>query len=136
MVYFLAEYVDDALTQSAGREAEQFGAIAVYGESHIGIDKNDAAIFGTKSDKGGEDIVELGGVGFEEFSTSRHIIKKILDHEIGSHGTGTRLLVGKSGTGNGDMGTYLVLRATCLQLYLSHGGDGSQRLTAEAHRVE
>jgi hypothetical protein len=80
-----AKYIYNALAQVASLEVEQLNIVAVHGEGDVGIDQHDAF-------EGCNDIVQLCGVGLQEFPACGNVEEKILNLKTAAHGTRTRFL--------------------------------------------
>ncbi len=126
LVDALAENIDNALAQAATLEIVHLRPVARERERQLGIDQHDAL-------EGTDDVVEFGAVGFEKLATGGNVEKQVLDQEVGTYGACTRLLTGKAGAGNGEMGAKLLGGQACFKLHLRHGGYRCQGLAAETH---
>ena len=84
-VHLTPKDIGDALTKSACPQVKHLGSIARQRESNIWVHKGNSL-------KGCKNIVELGRVGFKEFTPRRYIVKQVLYQKIATHGTGTWLL--------------------------------------------
>lgn len=101
----------------------------MQGEGYLGPDQHDAF-------EGIDDVVQFGGVGFQELTSGRDIEEEVLDQKVASYRTGTGLLTCKTAAGDRKVCAKLLAFHTRLQLDLCNGGDGSQCLAAEPHRME
>ena len=129
LVETIAKDIDDTLAQAAGPQVEQFRVVAVQTEDDVGIDQYDAL-------KCRQDVVELCIVGLEELTSGRHVEEKILHHEVGTFGTGTRFLSRHLTTGDGQMRTDVLSPLPRLQFHLRYGSDRRQSLATESHGME
>ncbi len=129
LVDALAKHLDDALAQLAGPEVEHLRPVAVEGEGDVGVDEHDAL-------EGRDDIVEFGGVRLQELPACGHVIKQILDEEVGTLGTRAGLLSHKPRPGDGEVCAQVGTAQTRLEFHLCHCRDGSQGLAPEAHGME
>ena len=129
LVETVAKDIDDALAQATGPQVEQFRIVAVQTEDDLGIDQYDAL-------ECRQNVIELGIVGLEELAAGRYVEEEILHHEVGTFGTGTRLLSRHLTTGNGQMRADVLSLLPCLQFHLSYGSDRRQSLTTESHGMK
>ena len=77
--------IGDALQQGARAQVHQLLAIAVQGESDIGIDQHNAL-------EGRQDVVQLRGIGLKELTAGRHVEEQVADRKAAAYGTGTGFL--------------------------------------------
>ena len=129
LVYFLSNYFDDALAQSASLQVVKLGLVVVEREGNVGVDECDAL-------ECGDDIVEFGGVRLEELAAYGDVVEEVADGEVATYGALHGFLRHEARTGDGECRAEVVVGSACAQFHLSYGGDRSERLTAEAHRVQ
>ena len=80
LIDFLAEDVNDALSQTAGTEIIHLVVVIVERESYLGIYKGYAL-------ESAYNVVKFGGVRLQELPSCRNIEEEILNLEVASNGT-------------------------------------------------
>ena len=127
-VHLLAEHRHHPLAQRHDRQVEQLCIVVIEVESHVRMHQRDAFELG-------QYVTEFRRVSLQELPPRRHVEKEVLHQEVTPLRTRDRLLALHLRTGQQQTGAQLVVGPARLQLHLGHGGNRSQRLAAEAHRV-
>ena len=129
LIEAFAEHVGYALTQTAGAQAHEFGAVAVESELYVGIDQHYTLV-------GRHDIVQLGGVCLEKLASGGNVEKEVFHKKIAANGTRNGFLAGDTRPSDGHESANLAGGSTGAQFHLCHCGDRGQRFTTETHGMK